>query len=66
MFLYDGIGGDKSYQTALKMSNFVNDSLGNFVFWIAEDKCCWEPAQLCTRLGYVLVEYVPQRRELLG
>lgn len=39
MFLDSGIGGDKFYQKALKMSNFVHDSLGDFGFLIAEDKC---------------------------
>ncbi|MCG7876286.1 MAG: reverse transcriptase domain-containing protein, partial [Candidatus Thiodiazotropha endolucinida] len=53
MFLDDGIGGDKSYEQALKVSTFVRESLPTFGFLIAEAKCNWEPAQVCTWLGYV-------------
>ena len=53
MFLDDGIGGDKSYQEALHVSKFVRESLPKFGFLIAEDKCSWEPSQVCTWLGYV-------------
>ena len=53
MFLDDGIGGDKSYDEAFQVSKFVRTSLPKFGFLIAENKCCWEPAQVCTWLGYV-------------
>ena len=53
MFLDDGIGGDKSYEEALQVSTFVRESIPKFGFLIAEAKCCWEPAQVCTWLGYV-------------
>ena len=35
-FLDDGLGGDRSYQSALESSNFVKDSIQRFGFLLAE------------------------------
>lgn len=53
MFLDDGIGGDRSLEKARKVSIFLKESLLSFGFLIAEDKCCWEPAQVSIWLGYL-------------
>jgi hypothetical protein len=53
LFLDDGIGGDSTYCSAMKMSDFVHDDLGRFGFIIAEDKCNWLPRQRIVWLGYL-------------
>jgi hypothetical protein len=52
MYLDDGIGGDIDYQEAVRISNFVRESLLKFGFLIADEKCDWQPSSLATWLGY--------------
>ena len=53
-FLDDGLGGDRSYQSALESSNFVKDSIQRFGFLLAEEKCKWIPMLQVTWLGYFI------------
>ena len=53
-FLDDGLGGDRSYQSALESSNFVKDSIQRFGFLLAEEKCKWLPMLQVTWLGYFI------------
>ena len=53
-FLDDGLGGDRSYQSALESSNFVEDSIQRFGFLLAEEKCKWLPMLQATWLGYFI------------
>lgn len=54
MFLDDGIGGSVSYDQALISSKFIRNSLMEFGFLIAEEKCKWEPSLYCQWLGHSL------------
>ena len=53
-FLDDGLGGDRSYQSALESSNFVKDSIQRFGFLLAEEKCKWIPMLQVTWLGFFI------------
>ena len=46
------MGGEKSYDEALKYSNNVKDLLVNLGFLIAYDKCHWHPCQKLDWLDY--------------
>ena len=54
MFLDDGIGGDKNYETALKSSRYVRESLNELGFILAIDKCVWKPTMVVIWLGHTL------------
>ena len=54
MFLDDGIGGHKEYETAVSASDFTKQSLIQFGFLLADDKCHWEPLKRVAWLGYYL------------
>ena len=43
MFLDDGIGGSNRYDFALHSSQYVKQTLIEFGFLLAENKCCWNP-----------------------
>ena len=53
VFLDDGLGGGKNYDTATEASNYIHQDLQKFGFLMAEDKCTWVPCQYITWLGYV-------------
>ena len=52
--LDEGLGGDRSYQSALEFSNFVKESIQRFGFLLAEEKCKWLPMLQVTWLGYFI------------
>lgn len=52
MFLDDGLGGARTFETALQLSDYMHKDLSEFGFIVAEDKCIWTPCQLITWLGY--------------
>ena len=52
MFLDDGIGGHKDWRRASESSKYIESSLNQFGFLIAEDKCSWEPTLTAVWLGY--------------
>ena len=52
MFLDDGIGGHKSRSKAVESSRYIRNSLTDFGFLIAEEKCVWEPSLQAIWLGY--------------
>ena len=54
MFLDDGIGGDKNYETALKSSRYVRESLNELGFLLAIYKCVWKPTMVVIWLGHIL------------
>ena len=54
MFLDDGIGGDSYYRLASESSRFVRQSIVEFGFLLADDKCHWEPVREVVWLGHVL------------
>ena len=54
MFLDDGIGGSTCYELASEASRFVKESLVDFGFLLADDKCNWEPVKEVVWLGHVL------------
>jgi hypothetical protein len=49
MFLDDGIGGERNYEAAVKSSEYTKQTLLDFGFLLAEEKCSWEPALKPTR-----------------
>ena len=54
MFLDDGIGGSACFEAALASSNFVRNSIVEFGFLLAHEKCNWEPVRVAVWLGHVL------------
>ena len=54
MFLNDGIGGDSSLDGALLTSEFTRQSLLDFCFLLADEKCQWFPNLRVTWLGHIL------------
>ena len=62
MFLDDGIGGSTCYELASETSRFVKESLVDFGFLLADNKCNWEPVKEVVWLGHVLNMIVVQTR----
>ncbi|XP_060574478.1 uncharacterized protein LOC132732127 [Ruditapes philippinarum] len=54
MFLDDGIGGSNEYEKAVSASAFTKQSLLDFGFLLADEKCQWDPVQRIEWLGHVL------------
>lgn len=54
MFLDDGIGGHKSLEFATRSSQFVKQSLIEFGFLLADEKCNWVPVQKVVWLGHLI------------
>lgn len=54
MYLDDGIGGHLDYRQALNCSVFVQDTLSNFGFLKADEKCSWIPLRKVTWLGHYI------------
>ena len=54
MFLDDGIGGDVDYDRAAEASHFIRNSLNDFGFLTASEKCIWEPSRKGSWLGHDL------------
>lgn len=54
MFLDDGIGGDVLLEKAKFASTFIRESLLEFGFLLAEDKCSWQPVRKGAWLGHTL------------
>ena len=54
MFLDDGIGVDSCYEIASATNMFVEESIVDFGFLLADDKCYWEPVREIVWLGHVL------------
>lgn len=52
MFLDDGIGGKETFSEAMESSVFVKQSLIDFGFLLANDKCNWLPKRKADWLGY--------------
>ncbi|XP_033732588.1 uncharacterized protein LOC117322003 [Pecten maximus] len=52
MYLDDGIGGQATEGGASEASRYVQQSLADYGFIIAQDKCEWQPTQFVTWLGY--------------
>ena len=53
MYLDDGLGGGNDLTSALKASSFIKQSLSDFGFLIAEEKCIWYPCQNLVWIGLV-------------
>lgn len=53
-FLDDGLGGDISYENALLASNFIKESIQNFGFLLANEKCDWDPKLQSVWLGHFI------------
>ena len=53
MYLDDGIAGDKSLESAMKLSSLIQTDLKRFGFIIANEKCQWEPSRIITWLGLI-------------
>ena len=53
-FLDDGLGGDRSFESALQSSRYVRHSIQEFWFLFAEEKCDWLPRRQVTWLGYFM------------
>ena len=53
-FLDDGLGGDSSYERAVQSSRYVRQSIQEFGFLLAEEKCEWLPKLQITWLGYFI------------
>ena len=53
MFLDDGIG-DVRLERASFASDFIRESLLEFGFLLAEDKCSWKPIRKGSWLGHTL------------
>ena len=47
-----GGGGNKDWRRASESSKYIESSLNQFGFLIAEDKCSWEPTLTAVWLGY--------------
>ncbi|XP_060595758.1 uncharacterized protein LOC132749862 [Ruditapes philippinarum] len=54
MFLDDGIGGDQNYELALKSSEYTKQTILEFGFLLADEKCNWLPSRCVTWLGHIL------------
>ena len=54
MFLDDGIGGERNYEAAIRSSEYTKQTLLEFGFLLAEEKCNWEPALKVTWLGHMI------------
>ncbi|MEW8545049.1 MAG: reverse transcriptase domain-containing protein [Candidatus Thiodiazotropha sp.] len=54
MFLDDGIGGSSCFETAVETSRFVRNSIIEFGFLLANEKCNWEPVRQVVWLGHLL------------
>ena len=52
MFLDDGIGGHNNYNMAVKSSSYTKQTLGEFGFLLADEKCNWIPSQTACWLGH--------------
>ena len=50
--LGDGIGGHKDLLRALESSKYIESSLNQFRFLIADNKCSWKPMLQAVWLGY--------------
>ena len=53
-FLDDGLGGDNSFEGAMKSSNYIRESIQRFGFLLAEEKCCWLPSLHISWVGYFI------------
>lgn len=53
-FLDDGLGGDVSYERATQSSHFIRESIQEFGFLLANEKCEWLPKLQITWLGYFI------------
>lgn len=54
MFLDDGIGGHKNLDLAIQSSQFVKQTLTEFGFLLAHEKCNWFPSRKVTWLGHMI------------
>jgi len=54
MFLDDGIGGDVDYDRTAEASHFIRNSLNDFGFLTASEKCIWESSRKGSWLGHDL------------
>ena len=54
MFLDDGIGGHTDLDTAVQSSQYVKQTLLDFGFLLAHEKCQWLPARRVTWLGHII------------
>jgi len=53
MYLDDGLGGASDFDSAEKDSFYIKNSLSEFGFLIAEERCMWLPEQNLTWIGLV-------------
>ena len=53
MYLDDGLGGASDFDSAEKYSFYIKNSLSQYGFLIAEEKCMWLPEQNLTWIGFV-------------
>ncbi|VDI05545.1 Hypothetical predicted protein [Mytilus galloprovincialis] len=53
MFLDDGLGGGKDFESCQKSSQFVKFHLQKLGFLIAHKKCVWDPCQKLKWLGFI-------------
>ncbi|XP_053379933.1 uncharacterized protein LOC123555791 isoform X1 [Mercenaria mercenaria] len=54
MFLDDGIGGNRDYETAVRSSRCVQNTIKSFGFLFADEKCQWQPTRNVVWLGHVI------------
>ena len=52
--LVDGIGGHQDLSIAIKLSDCTRQTLGEFGFLLADEKCNWEPSLKIVRFGHLL------------
>ena len=53
MYLDDGLGGASDFDSAEKDNFYIKNSLSEFGFLIAEEKCMWLPEENLTLIGLV-------------
>ena len=54
MFLDDGIGGHSDYTVAVQNRDCVKQTMRDFGFLLADEKCNWIPSRRVTWLGHLI------------